>query len=189
MQIKQVHSQPKQHLRQQFDQKSANYVECTVEGNKIILNALSLNSAKPGKTVKAKITVQCDQNGKKANYTLTLVNPVTEVKPQFASENTVIAVKNDKLTFDINPVTELENTATTASCKILVTTNEPIADTKGKVTSTKAKCVSASYKNGTVTLKRTSAGSCYIYAVYTSEKVPTILLLASVAEDGTVTLA
>lgn len=171
------------------DQKSANYVECTVEGNKITLNALSLNSAKSGKTVKAKITVQCDQNGKKANYTLTLVNPVTEVKPQFTSENTVIAVKNDKLTFDINPVTELENTATTASCKILVTTNEPIADTKGKVTSTKAKCVSASYKNGTVTLKRTSAGSCYIYAVYTSEKVPTILLLASVAEDGTVTLA
>lgn len=171
------------------DQKSANYVECTVEGNKITLNALSLNSAKPGKTVKAKITVQCDQNGKKANYTLTLVNPVTEVKPQFTSENTIIAAKNDKLTFNINPVTELENTATTASCKILVTTNEPIADTKGKVTSTKAKCVSASYKNGTVTLKRTSAGSCYIYAVYTSEKVPTILLLASVAEDGTVTLA
>lgn len=171
------------------DQKSANYVECTVEGNKITLNSLSLDSAKPGKTVKAKITIQCDQNRKKANYTLTLVNPVTEVKPQFTSENTVIAVKNDKLTFDINPVTELENTATTASCKILVTTNEPVADTKGKVTSTKAKCVSASYKNGTVTLKRTSAGSCYIYAVYNSEKVPTILLLASVAEDGTVTLA
>lgn len=125
-----------------------------------------------GKAVKAKVTVMCNQSGKKFALTVTVTNPTSTLKATLAEgEKPYLHWKGDTTRINIVETTAESLGTTTDKVKVYVSddTVTPLSiDEKGKIKYTKSKAAAGTYKNGVLTLKRndpTVVGT--VYLVYT----------------------
>ncbi len=171
------------------DAKSAAYVNAVLEGNKITITPTGLNSAKPGKVIKAKVTLAAKQNTRKVTYTVTIINPIVKVEALITDSSAKLAMKNDTATIKLTPSAVDQNFDTTAKIKLYVANSAPTIDEKGRIKVDKAKNITVKIdKFNVVTLKCSTAGACGVYAVYTTEKQSTVFKIADISADGTVTV-
>ena len=125
-----------------------------------------------GKPVKAKVNVLCNESGKKASIGVTVTNPTSAITASLvAGESLNLHWKGDTTKINIVETNAESGGKTTDKVKVYVSddSQKPLAvDEKGKVVFTKSKALSASYKDGVLTLKRNEpreAGA--VYLVYT----------------------
>ena len=153
-----------------------------------------------GKTVKAKVTVMCNQSGKKATITVSVTNPTSTIKATLApGSNSYLHWKGDTVTLNIAETTSEGFGGTTDKVKVFVsddTTTPLTVDEKGKVKYTKSKAASGSYKNGVLTLKRNDplvVGTVYLVYTDSATKTSKAFKICNIAaikiSAGDVTLA
>lgn len=131
-----------------------------------------------GKAVKAKVNVLCNESGKKASISVTVTNPTSGIRASLvAGESLNLHWKGDTTKLNILETNAENGGKTTDKVKVYISDDSqtPLAvDAKGKVTYTKSKALSASYKDGVLTLKRNEpreAGA--VYLVYTDSATKT----------------
>lgn len=153
-----------------------------------------------GKAVKTKVTVMCNQSGKKATISVTVTNPTSNIRATIAEgENSYLHWKGDTTKLNIVETTSEGMGNTSDKVKVYVTDDSvsPLTiDEKGKIKCTKSKAAAGTYKNGVLTLKRndpTVAGTVYLVytdaATKTSKAFKVCEIAAIVISEGGVRLA
>lgn len=153
-----------------------------------------------GKAVKAKVTIMCNQSGKKLALAVNVTNPTSSIRATIAEgEKSYLHWKGDSTKLNIIETTAEGIGNTSDKVKVFVS-NDSVApltiDEKGKVKCTKSKAASGTYKNGVLTLKRNEpreAGTVYLVytdaATKTSKAFKICEIAAIVISEGGVKIA
>lgn len=150
----------------------------------------AMDTAKPGKTVQVKATISCDQNGKKAVFTLTVTNPVVSIAPDFAANAaTTISKVKGKESSEIN--LNLNRTSnsylTTDKVAVYAMTAQNLTLVNNSLQGTKSDFINVKLnknKDGvTVTCKKaleSSSTNAYLYATFTNGKAVSLMYIGYV---------
>lgn len=173
------------------DAKSEDYVSARIVSNKLYITAEDLDYDKPGKPLKAKVTVTDTKSGKKAAFSLSVVDRVAKAVAEGSSSDTLKAAKSTvELDYWIETVGENDVTTDKVKFYICESGTEPKIGEKNKVLHTKYTGVTAKLNKDGDTLTLTSKvakPNCDIYAAYTdSTTKQTDFFLIAYVVDGAV---
>lgn len=175
-----------------LDEKYEDYISCRLNKKKLYVTAEDLNYDKPGKPVSTKVTVMDTKSGKKATYSLSIVDNVDKVFTEISSSEKLTEAKSS-VEMDYWIETVAENDITTDKLKLYVCKEgtEPKVGEKNKIVYTKCSDVTAKLsKEGDILTLSTKVAkpSCDIYAVYTdsASKTSQIFQVAFVVDGAVV---
>lgn len=141
------------------------------------------------KATTVKATFTCNENGKKATFTLKFANPVTSVKAASLEGKSTLAAKGDsaKIKLSINTAGETDNTTDKARVYI---TNGTASDGVAVVSKSSKYKGTISGNDITLTLQKAPAEEATVYVLYKDSitKKEVAYRLATIDKNGTITL-
>lgn len=155
-----------------LDEKYEDYISVRQVKNKFYITAEDLNYDKPGKPVSTKVTIMDTRSGKKATYSLNVVDSVATADTCLASSGESLKTAKSVAELDYWIETVAENDVTSDKLKLLVCAEgaEPKIGEKNKIVYTKYTSVTAKLnKDGDLLTLTTKVDkpNCDIYAAYT----------------------